>query len=402
MQNTAATANVTPLMEQCPWCSNQIARDTFLAIQERIRREETQRVTAAEAAARKSLMETHGQELADQKRAQEEKARETTAAHARALAQEREQGTVKFRQLEAQKLALDERLKEDAKKFAEREVELRKTVTAEAEKKEREAAKAELLRQRQLFEKDRDEQLLKKDAEHNRKNEALQRTADELKRKLQQKTANEIGDGAEIDLYDALCEAFPNDDIKRIKKGEAGADIRHEIMDKGERCGCILYDSKKQVQWRESFATKLREDQLTDNADAAVLSTTIFPAGRKELFRHENSVVVTSPARVVEVADIIRNGLIRIHWAGLSNQEREGKMNTLYEFITSEGYANQSKELAKIKNDLAELDVKEIKVHTAVWKERGTMVSRLGKALGEIDTKLGAILAAEDDDDAPL
>src|SRR5437016_5750645 len=81
-------------------------------------------------------------------------------------------------------------------------------------------------------------------ADENRRREQLQKKVDALTRQLQQKRADELGDGAELDVYESLREVFPRDEITRIKKGQPGADIRHVVLQKGSACGTILIDSK--------------------------------------------------------------------------------------------------------------------------------------------------------------
>jgi len=46
-----------------------------------------------------------------------------------------------------------------------------------------------------------------------------------LQRQLQAKTAGELGEGAELDLFETLRAEFPHDRFSRLKKGTAGADI---------------------------------------------------------------------------------------------------------------------------------------------------------------------------------
>ena len=46
-------------------------------------------------------------------------------------------------------------------------------------------------------------------------------TVQELRRKLENKTAEDLGEGAEIDLFEALKMEFEGDRITRINKGEA-------------------------------------------------------------------------------------------------------------------------------------------------------------------------------------
>ena len=53
--------------------------------------------------------------------------------------------------------------------------------------------------------------MLKTQAEFNREREALQKKVNVMEQQLLKKTANQLGDGAEIDLYEALRETFRDD-----------------------------------------------------------------------------------------------------------------------------------------------------------------------------------------------
>ena len=120
----------------------------------------------------------------------------------------------------------------------------------------------------------------------------------DLTRDLEKKTNEELGEGAEIDLFEALKEEFPDDKITRVKKGEPGADIIHVVLLKGQSCGTIVYDSKNHKAYRTDHVTKLRLDQLGANAEHAVLSTHKFPQGTRQLHMVDG-VLLANPARVV-------------------------------------------------------------------------------------------------------
>lgn len=109
--------------------------------------------------------------------------------------------------------------------------------------------------------------LLKQEAKFNRERESLQRKMQLMDKQLQKKTVNELGDGAEIDLFEALRESFPGDKITRIPKGRAGADILHEVLYKGESWGKIICDSKNCQGWQNAFVAKLRQDQVEAGAE---------------------------------------------------------------------------------------------------------------------------------------
>jgi hypothetical protein len=181
---------------------------------------------------------------------------------------ERDHAAAKVKELELRVTA--------AQKEAATQVEARVKAALDEQKQK------ELEQQRAALEKDRDVKLQNVQAEHNRQRGQLQKKIDGLNRQLQRKTADELGDGAEIDLYDTLRNEFPHDAIDCIKKGQLGADIRHQVLYKGVPCGLILIDSRNRQGWHDAYVTKLREDQMAAKADYGILATTVFKSGRKE------------------------------------------------------------------------------------------------------------------------
>ena len=88
----------------------------------------------------------------------------------------------------------------------------------------------------------------------------LQEKVDQLQHALDNKTAEELGEGAEIDLYELLKREFEGDKIERINKGQPGADILHTVIHNGKECGGIIYDSKNHNAWRSEFVTTKTEE----------------------------------------------------------------------------------------------------------------------------------------------
>src|SRR5262245_41787429 len=104
--------------------------------------------------------------------------------------------------------------------------------------------------QRELLEKDKDEAVSAEKARSFEENQKLANKVSELQRALEKKSNDELGEGAEVDLYEALKAEFPDDDIKRVKRGEPGADIIHTVKHNGKPCGKIVYDSKNHKAFR--------------------------------------------------------------------------------------------------------------------------------------------------------
>jgi hypothetical protein len=378
--------------DQCPWCGTVIAHAKFLEIQARIAEQERKKL----ALDRVRMQE----ELSAALKKSEVRLKQEAEKRVSALAAERDAATAKAKQLEARAVAI--------RKEAEKQTEIR--VTGEFEKKmealttqrDEAAAKVKLLdaskekelqQLRAALEKDRDGKLLKAQVQYNREREQLQQKIDGLTRQLQRKTSDELGDGAEIDVYDALREAFPRDDISRIKRGQPGADIRHQVLQKGTSSGTILLDSKNRQGWQNSYVTKLREDQMAAKAEYAILATTVFPSGKKELYIDEETrVIVVNRARVVEIVGLVRRVLQRLHSLELSQSERSEKRELLYAYITSEDYRQHLIEAGRLTGEMADLDVEEKRTHDKVWEKRGKVTARLRNVIREVDTEVNAIL----------
>ncbi len=362
--------------ERCPWCNSIISRDKFVEVETRIRVEEKKRLADAETVMRRRL-DIEKQEA-------ERKARDEAAKEVASIAAERDLVLQRVKDLEAREETVRKEAGEEATQQARADLE-----RMQLEKQN------ELADLRAILQADRDQALLNTQAEFAREREAWQKKIMEMDRQLQQKTANDIGEGAEVNLYEKLKEAFPADAISRIKKGQPGADIRHDIVHKGEVCGRIVYDSKSRQDWKTTYVTKLREDQLEAQAEHAILATTVFPTGKKELCI-VSDVVVVNPARATHIVHILRQAMIAMHVRGLSMKQRGDKTDRLYKFITSRAYAQRFDQVTQLTDEVLELDAQEKKAHDSVWKKRGSLLTRQSNVLREIDTEISAIVEGDE------
>ena len=97
---------------------------------------------------------------------------------------------------------------------------------------------------REAMEVDKTKALNAANAKHFDDTQKLTGKLAELQRQLEKKTADERGEGAEIDLLDELKAEFREDRIEQLTKREGGADIKHFVMHNGKQCGLIVYDSE--------------------------------------------------------------------------------------------------------------------------------------------------------------
>lgn len=257
------------------------------------------------------------------------------------------------------------------------------------------AHQSQLQEQREVWQKHADDAVNAEKAASYQERLKIQTKFEELKRAYDQKTAEELGEGAEIDLYESLKAEFEGDKIERINKGQPGADILHTVMHNGKECGKIIYDSKNHSAWRNDFVTKLASDQMAAKAEHAVLSTSKFPKGARQL-HVQDGVVLAGPARVVALVQVIRRHLLQTHTLRLSNDERVKKTAALYDFITSERCGMILARIDTHTDDLLDLQVKEKKAHDAIWKKQGELIRSVQRVRAELTNEIDAIVGTAD------
>lgn len=249
----------------------------------------------------------------------------------------------------------------------------------------------QLQEQREILERDKETALNAEKSAAFDKELKLSNKVEELQRALANKTAEELGEGAEIDLFETLKEQFKDDRIERIGKGLPGADILHTVIHKGQECGTIIYDSKNHNAWRNEFASKLAEDQMAAKADHAILSTRKFPKGARQL-HVQDGVILAAPSRVATFAQIVRQYIVAGHALRLSNQERAQKTAELYNFINSGRCRDLFKRIDANAEKLLDLQVKEKKAHDTMWKNQGEIIRSIQKTQADITNEIDLII----------
>jgi hypothetical protein len=259
---------------------------------------------------------------------------------------------------------------------------------------------ARLQEQREALEADKTAAINAEKSATFEERQKLANKVEELQRALEKKTAEELGEGAEINLYEALKAEFDGDRIVRVTKGQQGADILHTIIHNGQECGTIIYDSKNHNAWRNDFVTKLRSDQLSAQADHAVLSSSKFPAGTRQL-HIQDGVVIACPARVVALIQLVRAHLVQSHTLRMSNAERTQKTAALYSFITSQQCAGSFARLDELAESLLDIQTKEVKAHETVWKQQGLAIRSAMKVQAELRNQIDSIIGTASAPESP-
>jgi hypothetical protein len=213
----------------------------------------------------------------------------------------------------------------------------------------------------------------------------------DMQRKLEGKSAHELGEGSDVNLYEQLRATFDGDRIQRVPKGVNGADVIHEVVHNGRTCGKIIYDAKNRDAWQNTFAVKLNADKLAQGADHAILSSNKFPRDKREIHL-QDGVIVASPARVPAIVEILRDQLIRLHEARVSNEQRDSKTEELYAFIISEHCKQLIAQVETQAGKMLDLDAKEVESHRRVWDARKKLINAVQRAKSDLAFEIDRII----------
>jgi hypothetical protein len=121
--------------------------------------------------------------------------------------------------------------------------------------------KQSLLSVRETAKREPEESLMLKVREKEEQIASMQRQVEELRRKAEKGSQQLQGEVQELELERLLCEQFPFDQIEAVPKGEFGGDVIQYVTNSaGQRCGAILWETKRTKNWNDRWLAKLRED----------------------------------------------------------------------------------------------------------------------------------------------
>ena len=167
-------------------------------------------------------------------------------------------------------------------------------------------------------------------------------------RKIGQGSQQLQGEMLELAIEDGLKRAFPLDSIEEVKKGARGGDIIQRVTSRtGQPVGVMLWESKRAKEWSRDWIAKLKEDMRSCGADIGILvsMTTGFPKDWAEgqMFALHEDIWVTTWSAALQLADVLRLGLLDVHKQRLISAGKGEKMEAVYDYLTSPQFAQKLK-----------------------------------------------------------
>lgn len=273
------------------------------------------------------------------------------------------------RQKELEFLKKEKELKIQAEEM---EIQLEKQLAAEREL---------LIQQIRKQEKDKNEI---KETEHSLKIKELEKQlndqkkmAEEMRRKAEQGSMQLQGEVQELALEEILGNEFPFDVISEVGKGIRGADCIQLVRNNfGQECGKIIYESKRTKDFGGDWIEKLKTDMRSTGTDIAVLVTKTMP---KELdcFGLKDGVWICTFSEVKALANVLRDGIIRVYNSSKNHENKGDKMHLLYDYLTSNEFSEQWKAIREGFVAMKMSIINERSAMEKLWKAREKQLEKV-------------------------
>jgi hypothetical protein len=372
----------------CPKCNAEIPLSDAVthSLREQFTRDFDEKQRALEQA-----VAAKQQQLDSQRKALEQAQQELDAQVAQKLSVERKKLTDQAQQQAREALAmqmqdLQAQLSDRAKKLEEAQRNELTLRTQQREVEER-ARNLELEVTRKL---DGERTKLQEDARKQAIEEQLLRLADKdkligdlrtqiesLKQKAEQGSQQSQGEVLEMQLEDLLKQAFPLDEILPVPQGTRGADLLQHVHNPlGQKCGIIIWESKRTKNWSQTWITKLKDDARAQGAELAILVSQVLPEGVTHP-THLEGVWVCNFSTAQWIANTLRHGMLRAAAVLRAESGKGEKMEALYQFVTSPQFRLQVEGVLEAFVEMKRDVDNERRAMERLWKKREAQLTRV-------------------------
>jgi hypothetical protein len=103
-------------------------------------------------------------------------------------------------------------------------------------------------------------------------------------------------------------------------------------------------------------------------------------------------VPIVAPARLVDLARVLRGMVIELHRAGLTKESQATKTQELYQYLSGTEFRQTFKTVLDASKELSELLNKERGAHERTWAKRQQIYNEVGGKAAAIDGRVRAII----------
>jgi hypothetical protein len=377
---------------KCPGCGEKInvnevltlqietsMQERFKQQQEKIQRDFDQQAEALKKKEEdlKRIKDTEEQRFKEQVALERKKAEEEI--HLRVQKELNAENSEKF---QAMKMELDKKsekvkmfgkLEADFQRLQREKNELQEEIIAETEKKFNETLYQEKIK----IKKDADAAYELKILDLQKKLDEQTKLTDQMKKKQEQGSMQSQGEVQELAIEDFLTANFPYDHITEVKKGASGADCVHTVkISETQICGTIYSESKRTKNFSHAWVEKFKVDMQNKKVDIGVLVTEVLPSDMTRMGIRDG-VYICTYEEFKGLSFFLREFLIRINNAQLTQENKGDKMELLYTFLTSDEFKWQIEGIVDaFRNMKTDLEKEKRAMH-GIWAKREKQIDKV-------------------------
>lgn len=177
--------------------------------------------------------------------------------------------------------------------------------------------------------------------EYEKKLEDTQKALEDAQRRASASSERFRGEVQELNVEDLLRTTYIYDEIKEVPKGFNGADILHEVRDEfGKNCGLLVWEIKRTKSFNDDWAVKLKDDVIRAKGKVGIIVTQVLPYGI-DSFGVYSGVWVTNFSSFIQLAAVLRLGLIDLKRMEKLNEGKDFKMSQVYNYLTSDEFKHK-------------------------------------------------------------
>jgi hypothetical protein len=201
--------------------------------------------------------------------------------------------------------------------------------------------------------------------------------AETMRRKAEQGSQQMQGEVLELALEELLRTAFPFDTIEEVAKGVKGADCIQTVRNNlAQVCGRIIYESKRTKAFTNDWIEKLKHDMRATQADIAVIVTEVLPRDM-DAFGFRDGVWICRFSEVKALAFLLRDSLVKIYGAMVSQENKGDKMQLLYNYLTGTEFRQNIEAVVEGFVSLRDSITREKVQMEKIWKEREKQLDKV-------------------------
>lgn len=207
--------------------------------------------------------------------------------------------------------------------------------------------------------------------------EDSKKLAEEMQRKAEQGSMQLQGEVLELALEELLRATYPFDTIEEVAKGTRGADCIQFVKNNvAQICGKIIYESKRTKAFTNEWIEKLKKDMRAQQADLAVIVTEALPKDM-DTFGFRDGVWICRFSDVKPLSYLLRDSLIKIYGAVISQENRGDKMQLLYNYLTGNEFRQNIEAVMEGFISLKDGITREKVQMEKIWKEREKQLEKV-------------------------